>query len=107
MKGKQTYTALFILFGALAPSSAWAQTASLTGTITDPSGAVIVGATAKAQNLETGVERSVTTGDTGIYRIANLSPGHYTLTVEMQGFATFQVSNLQLTVDQTLTIDAK
>ena len=108
MKKNHLPTGIFLTLVCLfVPRLLQAQTASLTGTVTDPSGAVILGATAKAQNVETGTERAATTGDTGLYRISNLPPGNYTLAVEMQGFSTFHVTNLQLTVDQILTVDAK
>src|SRR5689334_12488071 len=107
MKKNVLLWAFLALTSALAPRSLWAQTASLTGTVTDASGAVVLGATINAHNLDTGSERTATTGSTGAYRIADLTPGHYDVAVEMQGFSTFRVSNLVLTVDQTLTVDAK
>src|SRR5437879_6459765 len=106
-KHKPLYSIILALLTLCISTLARAQTASVTGTITDASGAVIPGAAVKAQNSGTGAERAVTTGDTGVYRIPNLQPGHYVISVENEGFAAFQVTNVELTVDQVLTLDAK
>jgi Carboxypeptidase regulatory-like domain len=89
------------------PSVLRAQTASLTGTVTDATGAVVPDAAVRAQNSATGAEREARTGPTGVYRIADLPAGRYTVTVDKQGFASFRVVDLELTVDQVLTLDAK
>src|SRR6266567_6097375 len=106
-KHKPLYSIILALAALFISTLVRAQTASVTGTITDASGAVIPGATVKAHNSGTGVARAVTAGDTGVYRIPNLQPGHYVISVENAGFATFQVTNVELTVDQVLTLDAK
>ena len=71
-------------------SSALGQnvTGSITGVVTDPSGAVVVGATVTAQNTETGVATTAQTNEAGIYTIHFLPIGSYTLTVEAKGFST-------------------
>src|SRR5437660_2523575 len=108
MKRHKPSNSILLALAALFVSTlAGATRASVTGTITDASGAVIPGATVKAHNSGTGAERAVTTGDTGVYRIPNLPPGHYVISVENGGFAAFQVTNVELTVDQVLTLDAK
>ena len=108
MKRHKPLNSIILALAALFISTlARAQTASVTGTITDASGAVIPGATVKAHNSGTGAERAVTAGETGVYRIPNLPPGHYVISVENEGFATFRVTNVELTVDQVLTLDAK
>ncbi len=82
-----------------------AQTSSVVGTITDPSGAIVDGAKVTATNPQTGAVREVVSNETGLYRVTNLVPGSYTLTAERDGFKTSKVENLLLTVNQTLTID--
>lgn len=72
---------------SLLSSSAFAQYgASLQGTVTDNSGAVVSGATITATNQGTGIARSAITGDTGFYRISGLAPGSYTVTAESPSF---------------------
>src|SRR5215467_13806020 len=60
--------------------------AAIQGTVTDPAGAVVSGATVMVTSLETNKTQQVTTGDDGFYRVSGLAPGKYTVTVEMQGF---------------------
>ncbi|PYI89951.1 MAG: hypothetical protein DME97_18735 [Verrucomicrobia bacterium] len=74
----------------LATDSAHTQiaTASLNGTVTDPSGAVIPGATVSLKNVATNVERTTSTNSAGNYVLVNINPGRYTLTVHKDGFST-------------------
>ena len=60
--------------------------ASIQGTVSDKSGAVVSGATVTATNQATEVARNATTGDGGFYRITGLAPGVYTVTVEASSF---------------------
>ncbi len=75
------------------------------GTISDPSGAVIAGATVKALNLATNVETPVETTSAGVYRMPYLAPGTYRLTASAPGFKTAVRDNVVLAVAQTLTVD--
>src|SRR3974390_492896 len=88
-------------------SAALAQNASITGTVTDASGAVIVGANVAAKNAATASERSARTGETGTFRIFELQPGSYEVTVSQSGFKSFVVGSLTLNVGQVFTLDAK
>lgn len=79
--------AVALLFLALAPAArAQTITATLTGTVADPNGAVVPGATVTATSQETGLSKSDTTGAEGRYTIAFLNPGVYDIRVEGQGF---------------------
>jgi outer membrane receptor protein involved in Fe transport len=79
-----------VCLGLLVSVPVFAQkiTGDISGTITDPSGAAVRGATVRAENGATGEKASSTTNDTGFYRLVNLSPGQYKLVVEAQGFKT-------------------
>jgi hypothetical protein len=76
-------------------------TGNITGTVTDPSGAVVAGAHVVAHNLSTGVDSPTTTNATGFYRIEFLPIGRYTVTIEANGFSTGTVQEFQLEVLQT------
>ena len=79
----------FVLGGALA----YAQTASIAGTILDATNAGVPGATVNAKNVATGVVRTTTTGANGTYSIPNLTVGSYDVSVQKQGFSILQFSS--------------
>ena len=81
-------------------------TTSLRGTVTDKTGAAIVGAKVVASNQALGLSRGVVTGSTGEYELAALPPGTYVLTVEMTNFQRYEQSNLQLLVNSPATVNA-
>jgi hypothetical protein len=83
------------------------STATLKGTVTDPTGAVVVGATVTAKSVERGTTRVVQSNTEGLYQIPSLQPGSYQLRIEAQGFETAIVNNLQLNVGQTALYDAQ
>jgi hypothetical protein len=80
---------------------------SITGTVTDNTGAVIPGASVTIRNEGTGVERSVLTTSSGVYVIPNLDLGTYSVRVEKQGFAAYRAGSLQLNANQVIDVDAQ
>ena len=89
-------------------SSALGQTvtSSITGQVTDPSGAVVAGAKVIAENAATSVKTSTETNASGVYTIRFLPIGTYTVTIEGKGFSTQKISPFTLEIDQTAKIDA-
>jgi hypothetical protein len=85
----------------------WSQevTASITGTVTDPSGAAVPGATVTATSVERGINYTGTTNDSGLYRIAQLPVGSYSLKTEKSGFAVASVPAFVLTLNQVARVD--
>jgi outer membrane receptor protein involved in Fe transport len=83
--------------------------ATLSGTVNDPSGAVVPNAQVAARNTATGVTRTATTDSAGFYSIPNLLPGTYEVTVTATGFSTAVQSNIELAVgaQQQLNIPMK
>jgi hypothetical protein len=77
--------------------------ASLTGQVTDTSGAVVIGAAVSAQNTGTNLSVNATSGSDGVYRIAPLPPGEYKLTVEGKGFERYVQRGIVLGVDISAT----
>ena len=90
---------LLALFLALFSSYAWPQTqlATVFGTITDASGAVISGAQVTILNQSTGLKRDASTDSTGQYHIAGLPTGNYSVRVEKEGFQTQVREGIALT----------
>ena len=78
---------------------------SLQGTVTDPSGGAIVGATVALSNSESKLERTIDTGPRGEYKFLALPPGTYTLTVNAKGFASYTQTSLQLLVNTPATVN--
>jgi len=82
--------------------------ATLTGTVTDPSGAVVPGAAVLVHNADTGADvRSVVTSNTGNFNITNLAAGRYTVTVNGPGFQTFVAKDVILNVAEKHTLDVQ
>src|ERR1700683_1040350 len=97
-----------IILGVLsAPSILRAQTAKVTGTVLDTSGAAVVGVTITATNAATSLDLSTTTTDTGAYTISSLPPAVYSFSFTKAGFKVARFAQIPLTVDQTITLDAK
>lgn len=92
---------LFLAIAALGQT----VTGSITGTVTDPSGAVIVAANVTATNTATGVKTTAQTNGTGVYTIRFLPIGTYTVAVEAKGFSPAQVAPFALEINQTAKID--
>ena len=80
-------------------------TGSITGQVTDPSGAVVAGATVTGENVATSVRTTATTNGAGVYTLRFLPVGSYKLTVDAKGFASTNVSPFSLEIDQTAKID--
>src|SRR5579864_2317089 len=97
---------LLIVLALSAGSLAQELAATLTGTVTDTSGAVVPGATIVVHNNETGADvRNVTTGNSGSFNITNLSAGRYTVTVNNAGFQTYVAKEVVLNVAEKHTLD--
>ena len=97
-----------IILSLTAASLAQELAATLTGTVTDASGAVVPGATVVVHNEETNTDvRTVTTSGTGNFNITNLAAGRYTVTVKNEGFQTFVASSVVLNVAEKHTLDVQ
>ena len=88
-------------------SSAQTVGASLQGTVYDPSGGYVPGASIEIRNVENGGVRTLTTDDHGRYREPLLSPGEYELHVRVSGFQPAVLKGIQLTIGQDAVLDVK
>ena len=97
-----------ILAALLLTALAFGQTdrGTITGTISDPAGAVVAGATIEARNVDTGSVFPVASSGTGNYTIPNLPAGIYELSVAVPGFKRFVRTGLQVQVAATMRINA-
>ena len=93
---------LGLLLSLLLPSAAFAQNvfASVQGTVTDRSGAVVSGADVTAKNDNTGLERSAKTDDRGTYSLNLLPVGNYTILIRREGFQESVISGIVLQTDE-------
>jgi hypothetical protein len=96
----------FVLWGAHV-TFAQEVTATITGTVTDTSGAAIAGATVTANSVERGTKYTAETNDSGIYRMPYLPVGNYELRVERTGFQTAKYPAFTLVLNQIARIDVQ
>ncbi|MBS1789475.1 MAG: TonB-dependent receptor [Acidobacteria bacterium] len=98
--------AVFALLLAI-PLAVFAQvtTATIVGTISDPSGATLPGAQVTARNVDTGLTRTVVSGEEGTYRLEFLPVGNYVLEVTANGLKKFSRSGIVLQVNDTARVD--
>src|SRR5690349_9278109 len=80
-------------------------TASISGTVKDPSGAAIAGATVTATNVETSIKTTQITNGQGFYSFQSLPLGKYTLDVQQTGFKAYRQTELVLDVNSALSVE--
>lgn len=78
---------------------------SISGTVTDPNGAVVPGATITVKSIETNVTQTVTANNSGSYTVPFLTPGTYTISASGSGFKTSIRENITIKVDDRLNLD--
>src|SRR5207249_3060335 len=110
MKNFSKFCLLLTAFGLLV---AWVDQvqgqgtqSTILGTVTDPSGAAVVGATVTVKNEGTNIERTIVTDGNGDYRIAGLEAGNYQVSVAAPGFKTFVRTRVDLNASQIKRVDA-
>jgi Carboxypeptidase regulatory-like domain len=89
----------------VAMSQAQSNAADLQGTVRDPNGAAVPNATVTARNSATNVSREATTNEDGFYKIVNLPPGDYAVTVTAANYKTAVLPIVKVTVGQTANQD--
>ena len=108
---KRRLTTLLVLFCGvvLTTSTAFGQTSkgTITGTVTDGTGAAVAGATVTARNKDAAETRTVTSGGFGEYRIGAVLPGNYEIKVTAQGFSILVVDNVNVKASVETPLDVK
>jgi len=103
---KLRYPLFFVWMLLLAyPASAQVVTAAISGKVEDPSGAGVSGASVTVKSLETGATRTVTTDDSGNYKVLSLPLGPQEVKVEKQGFTTQLRTGIKLEVGQQAVVN--
>ena len=92
--------ALMVLAVAAGLTAAAQTTSAILGTVTDATGAIVVGANITVTNTNTGIQYTARTNNDGTYRVTQLPPGTYTMEVESTGFNTENLQSFTLLVDQ-------
>src|SRR5262245_19742370 len=90
---------------ALLVCAAFGQVATLTGRITDATGAIVPQAQVIARSVDTGVSTTAETTADGYYTLPSLPPGRYEVTISKSGFTTVKQAGLELTVQQMARLD--
>jgi hypothetical protein len=96
---------VLLLAASAAFGQAQSNAADIQGTVKDATGAVVANAKVKARNPGTNVSRDTTTNDEGYYRIINVPPGDYEITVEASNFKKAVIPRITVTVGQAATVD--
>src|ERR1700761_7035330 len=99
-------TVLLLISAALTCAGQTAGTGTITGIVTDTSGAVIPNATVEITNTDTGAVRTLQTNSDGSYTATFLQPGHYEVILGGGAFGKFDQKDINLTVGRTLTLNA-
>ena len=108
MKSRKIFLlSMLVLILALGiPTYGQSDRGSITGTVTDPNGAVVSGAKVTATNLNSGEVREATTSDEGTYTLPELRADPWKLTVEAQGFSSATIEKVQVAVQTLRRADA-
>ena len=82
-------------------------TGSMTGTVTDPSGAVVANATVTIREVDTNAVHTTKTSDAGTFTVPQLPPGPYTVKVEKAGFKAYTQNGITLAIDQLVPVNVQ
>ncbi len=105
MKTRAWHLLAIALLLAELTASAQLTTGTISGTVTDSSGAAAPGAAITVKNADTGITRSTVTGPRGRYEVTNLAVGNYEVSASMHGFQTSVRTGIDLTVGRIAVVD--
>src|SRR6266481_5025230 len=103
--GNFKYLLLLVVALVAMPSRTFGQSATVVGTITDPSGGSVAGVTITITSASTGAVKTFTTNESGQYVAADLAIGHYSIKANAAGFKVVEQKDVTLTVGDRLRID--
>ncbi len=98
---------LLLLLSMTPPAAAQVLSGSLTGNVTDPSGAAIPGAKVEALNVGTGITQMASTNEAGLYLFTELQPGRYKVTISAPHFGTVTENGVIVNVNAVMRLNAE
>jgi hypothetical protein len=107
MAARKLLTVLALVVAFTTGAFAQSDRGTITGTVVDPGGGVVPGASVVAENPENGARYETVTTQTGNYTLVQVPVGTYNLSVELPGFGRFRQEGIRIFVGQTARIDAK
>lgn len=102
---RSIFCGIFLAVLSASPAFSQAVSATLVGTVTDATGAVMADAKVTITETNTGVAHAMLSNESGNYTLANIPPGRYSVTVEMPGFKREVKENIDVVVDSTVRVD--
>jgi len=94
--------AFFFISGLPSPAHAQAESASIRGSVSDPTGAVVSKATVRLIDTDRRIQTEVVTANSGFYTFASVRPGHYRMEVEKSGFKLVRLTGITVNVQDNL-----
>ena len=92
----------FLMLVLNSSARAQTETGTIYGSVTDPTGAVVPGATVRLIDVDRGTKTDIATGSGGFYTLADVRPGHYQMEVEKSGFKLFRLTEITVNVQHNL-----
>ena len=96
---------LLVLWVSAGSLHAQTTNGGIQGTVSDPNGGAVAGASVTAQNLDTGLTQATTTTDAGIYSLPNLPPGRYSVVVQAPGLKKYSQEGVTVSTGTTVSLD--
>src|SRR5829696_8687698 len=97
---------LSMVLSCVGPAFSQSSTGGISGTVTDQNNAVVPGAAVIGKNTETGFVRSAVTNSSGLYRLTDIPPGPYEITIEAASFPKYRRTDITIDVGQNAIVDA-
>ena len=104
---KRVWMALLALLCAVLPAAAQFDSGAVLGTVRDSSGGVLPGVSVTLRSIETGITQNKTSDERGNYEFPNVRIGTYTVTTELPGFSTREVTNVKVEVGARQRVDVE
>lgn len=93
---------LLLIASLNSPANGQTETATIYGSVSDPTGAVVPSAAVRLIDFDRGINTEVATGNSGFYRLTNVRPGHYEMEVEKTGFKLLRLTGVTVNVQDNL-----
>jgi hypothetical protein len=104
MLSNRSFWVLLVLLLWVTAALGQTSRGTISGTIVDPTGAIVTGAAVKFEQVGTGLTGSTVTTNAGLFSFTDLPPGTYTITVTQTGFATQRIQQVRVEVGKTTSL---